>query len=354
MVLGRNEVFRAAAGRSSELERVLNHRRDQYPEIFREYIPLSHLMGDQDCEDIDPYLFAKIVGHAYDFFGSRSPEFKWLPFDRYLVRKPSYGEPGGFHGLPLNGLNPGGYFCYEDLGYGTLLNRETAPDIRLRTIELARNYLHDMLHASTFRSIHLSEDGNVHRVRYGLNARGKNGVSFSSVHATPDGKTVNLNILMEGLIQKLAGKCILECCPEENAYFSSPSNLSVSAAERRIWEDIVSCRCHDPEASEQMKAFHDGVMGPTERFLEYWSTLYQERLPQGVPLEDLLLTAMMSGSLDRVHSAYDIMLYGEERNGQAWNTLFRQPNFQSIAEPPAEMQPSKADDYICLTPFGYF
>ncbi len=334
----------------------LSLRRDVVPEVFNAHTPLSHILGDLDNDDIDPVLFASIVDEAFRYFQEMSPDFKLLPLDRYVVRHPSKDDDiGGFHGKGQGNMNAGGYFCYDDMGFGTLLNKDNIPNIRLRTYELARNYLHDSMHASTFRSMRVGPDGQEHRFQYGINFRDFDNTSFSAPDGDDEGRFVNLNIFMEGFIQKIIGDFIREKAPEDHAFFTEPGNgpdnPDVSDRERAVWADIT-----EPENSgdvlPEAQPFIDFVMAPTARYMNFWEFEFETKgLGSANDLRRIYFHAMMSGDLSDLRQAYDDMIGIDN----AWDTLFRQDAFTSdlatyTSSPPA----SPKDDYVCVFPFGYF
>ncbi|MEV6987042.1 hypothetical protein AB0M95_38100 [Sphaerisporangium sp. NPDC051017] len=118
-----------------------------------------------------------------------------LPTDRVWVGvRSSSGGWGGFH-YPNQGyrhLQMGAIITrYGDLGSDSA----TSPD--LVALDLLRSYAHDCLHYGTYRQYRLW-DAEIARTRYGINARSRDGRTYSAPDADGTRSARNLGIVMEG------------------------------------------------------------------------------------------------------------------------------------------------------------
>lgn len=351
----RNEIFDGKTRQDNYLiSEFLEAKRDKRPAIFNSHAALSDFLANEDIPEIDPLLFMQIINEAETYFGAISPDYIHLPVDRYFVRIPDPDDRGGFHGQKkYNKLNPGGYWCLDDYGFGTLLNPDVVPDIKLRTYELARNYLHDSMHASTFRSFRASEDGSVYRFQYGVNFRDEQGHGYSPTKASLEKGTVNLNIMMEGLIQKLIGEFMTEHAGKNGVDYNDPEDFNLTDIERLLWDDIVLSREDFSDASD-INTFHKYVMKPTLNMLRKWDPDDAGLEEDPTPLKERLFHAMMSGDMRGVHRFFDIKLYGEDKDGLAWENLFRQKSFDAdMSRSPMVQTNNEAYEFVCIPPFGY-
>ncbi len=234
------EVLDGGDWRKNDLiSNILKGKRRNIPSAFQDHISLSQMLFQEVGHDsqgyIAPELFLEIIGNATEYFSEISPDYRHLSYERYLVKIPENDQRGGFHGdKKQNNLNPGGYLYFSDIAHGTVLNKNHVKNITLRTYELARSYLHDSIHANTFRSFRLDSELNIYRFQYGINYRDSNGCSFSFPKPSIKEGKINLNVLMEGVIEKTISRFLLQQASEQNAF-----NLTnLTSLERKIWADI--------------------------------------------------------------------------------------------------------------------
>lgn len=174
----RNEIFKGNLRDIEKIKSFLDKERKKVPKRFKKHIQLGQAIK-KDALGIDWKLFDAVVKEAEKYFKDIDENFSLMPRDRYLIALPREDSVGGFYGRPA-----GGYYYFNDLGFGTTLNENSAPNKTLRTLDLARSYLHDSLHASTFRTFRVDQEtGMIFRHQYGINFRNANRVSYSAPNA---------------------------------------------------------------------------------------------------------------------------------------------------------------------------
>ncbi len=230
----------------------------------------------------------------------------------YTTCPPEDTSVGGFHDQRSLG-----YQYWYHASFVVSLNDKTVSPI-IRTMEMVRNFLHDCLHHSTFRSyrramrVPASSSGTakhrvpeVYREQYGINFRNKDGVSYSSPELTARSpESINLNLLMDGVVVLVVGEVIRETVLKVDCR---------NEFEEMIWNEIV-LESFDTSILPRAYRFETQVTEPSRKFLEHWGR--KDILP-------LVLQAMMTGDL------VIIKRFFEERTGveNAWEKLFRQPDF---------------------------
>jgi hypothetical protein len=161
-------------------------------------------------EAVDINLFWKLVAKCLRLcrrrYGVRVLRLKAERY--YTAQPPEPDAPGGFH--DPHSL---GYQYWYHVAFLVTLNRRLISR-KLGTIGIVRDYLHDCLHHSTFRSFRIAHRlpapshesakhhvPEVYREQYGINFRDKDGLSYSSPLLTKESpRTINLNLLMDGVV----------------------------------------------------------------------------------------------------------------------------------------------------------
>lgn len=159
---------------------------------------------------IDYDVFLDIINQANGLImNDYSGAYHSIAYDRYLVGVAMDDGMGGFHDE-----RSFGYHFYYSAGFVLLMNPGIVKNKIVRTVELARNYLHDCLHHSTFRSFRRRDNfpakdskaakislPEFYREQYGINFRNQEGISYSSVNLTKKSpQAINLNLLMDGAV----------------------------------------------------------------------------------------------------------------------------------------------------------
>jgi hypothetical protein len=234
-----------------------------------------------------------------------------LKKSRYYTALPEDSESlGGFHDPRSLG------YQYWYRGGFVLMLRRGSVSNEVRTIELARSYLHDCLHAETFVSFRRAvrhpapspavakrRIPEVYREQYGINFRNQDGQSYSSPRLTTSvPETINLNLLMDGLVETVLEKVLRKIAPQIRT-----NNM----VERDVCSEIIG------EGQNLIKAatqYYREVIVPTTRFVERWG---------GEDLARLLLRGMLTGDLNDLKRHFE-RLVGIEG---AWEKKFKRDDF---------------------------
>lgn len=245
--------------------------------------------------------------------------------ERYGIKIEQVEESRYYSALPLEDDSIGGFHDARSLGYQywyhasfvVALNSKTS-SIELRTLEMVRNFLHDCLHHSTFRSyrrairVPATSPGvakhripEVYREQYGINFRNQDGMSYSSPELTARSpETINLNLLMDGVIVLAVAESLKEPLLGINC---------ASRLEKQIRNEIL-LESFGADVSPGAHRFWTQVTKPSKRFVEYWGE---------DEIMTLTLHAMMGGDLTNIKRFFN------ERTGieNAWEKLFKRPDF---------------------------
>lgn len=274
----------------------------------------------RNSEVIDSELFASFVDeglkHIEQKYGVKIEE---VPLEKcYIAERSGPNTFGGFHdGKSL------GYQYWHEASFTMTLNSSLFSR-EMRTIELARNYIHDCLHHSTFRSFRRAfrtpaetrtkakhRTPEIYREQYGINFRDKDGFSYSSANLTEQvPNAINLNLLMDGVVVALTAEAL-----KINSQNIHPENeLEVEMLKEILLYDFNN------ELLPRQTKFFNSVTSPSLRFIEHWG---------GEEFIQLVLQAMCTGKLD------DIKRYFEEKTGvkDAWEKIFMQLNFKLPENP---------------------
>lgn len=146
----------------------------------------------------------------------------------------------------------------------------------------------------------------IYREQYGINFRNQDGLSYSSPELTRRSpETINLNLLMDGVIVRVVSALLRE----SGAYEVTSATEMEEELKKEIFLEPFNTSVL-PRASD----FETAVTKPSQSFVEHWG---------GEELVALVLQTMMSGDLDRIKR------YFEERSGvsNAWEKMFKRPEF---------------------------
>lgn len=234
----------------------------------------------------------------------------------YTALPPEVGAVGGFHDHRSLG-----YQYWYHASFVVMLGGMTSKE--LRTIELLRNFIHDCLHHSTFRSFRRAiripskspaEAKNrvpeVYREQYGINFRNQDGLSYSSPELTVRSpETINLNLLMDGVVVLVTAAALK----------AEVGNIVYDDALETETKKEIFLEPFKATMLQRAHSFHNAVTTPSKTFVEHWG---------GEDFVALVLQAMMSGELANLKRFF------EKRTGieNAWEKLFKQPNFSLHTE----------------------
>jgi hypothetical protein len=279
-----------------------------------------HLGDGCVTEIIDMDRFRSV---AYDCLEQMRQQYKIdiEPVDesRYYTAIPSEDKTiGGFHDPRSLG-----YQYWYHASFVVALNTKMV-SAEMRTIEMIRNFLHDCLHHSTFRSyrrairVPAKSPGDakhrvpeIYREQYGINFRNRDGKSYSSpelIARSPE--TINLNLLMDGVVVLAVADSLRDV---------ASGIACASGLEEELRKEIIL----NPFSSDMLPRAHrfaTQVTEPSRKFVEHWGKH---------EIMSLVLQAMMTGDLTTIKSFF------REQTGieNAWEKLFRRPDF-SLPESP--------------------
>lgn len=232
----------------------------------------------------------------------------------YTAFPPEDATVGGFHDPRSLGYQ----YWYHASFVVALNNKTISPTIR--TLEMVRNFLHDCLHHSTFRSyrramrvpaispsIAKHRVPEVYREQYGINFRNQDGLSYSSPELTARSpEAINLNLLMDGVIFLVVGEVLKEIMLNVNCG---------NEFDEAIRNEIV-LESFNADILPRSHYFATQVMEPSRKFVEHWGR--KDILP-------LVLQAMMTGDLAAIKQFF------KERVGEgAWEKIFKRPGFSLL------------------------
>ena len=302
----RNERYIGTPDEVRTIEKFLEDQRREVPSRFRKHLRLEDAKKDYSL-GVDWALFEKITQEAERHFKAIDLNFSLMREDRYLVAKAKEGSIGGFYGRPV-----GGYYYMNDLAFGTLLSEEKAQSEKLRTLEFARDYLHDSLHSCTFRTFRLDADiGNVFRHQYGINFRNPNGNSYSAPNLNEKSpEAVNLNTWMDALVHMQASTFL------KDNFSHELDGEVLSDLEKEIWREIKGLTYDEKKFSEP-KMFHEKVVAPAKGFIDKWGRDF---------LFDETLKAMLSGEIEPLKDYFRETLV----RADAWEFMFKQNAYQDL------------------------
>ena len=284
-------------------------------------VPSFFRLNEKDKlqELIDYNVLINIINQANDIIINKYSDcYHPIAHDRYLIGLVMDDTSiGGFHDAKSFG-----YHFYYAAGFVLLINPKLVKNRLIRTVELARNYIHDCLHHSTFRSYRRKDKfpaknkkvaktslPELYREQYGINFRNQEGISYSSVELTKKSPhAINLNLLMDGSVV-LTVASILEDIGAINLVDAFEGNI-----EKNVWNDIF-LRDFEYENYHMASIFKQNIQIPTQCFIDYWG---------GHILLKLIIKSMFSGELDELKEFFS----NKSHKPNAWENIFKRPGFE--------------------------
>ena len=302
----RNEIYIGSPEEVAIIERELIRTRQEVPSRFNKHMFLKDAKA-ANSHGVDWALFDRIIVQAEAHFKSIDPKFCLMPLDRYIIMRPNEGSNGGFYGRPV-----GGYYYKNDLAFGTVLNEKVVPNMALRTIELARNYLHDSIHSCTFKSFRMDELGiNIYRYQYWINFRNFDGKSYSApdLHkSNPD--SINVNTWMDALVHMQASDFL------QKNFSGEIDTSALNELEKELWREVSEMK-FDPMKLPDAIKFYEDTITPTAKFLDKWGKH---------ALFDETLKAMLTGDLQPLKDYFNQTLMRPD----AWEMMFKQAAYVDL------------------------
>ncbi|UCI07362.1 hypothetical protein [Mesorhizobium sp. B1-1-8] len=312
------EIYEGNEENRTYIQRYLNNIRSLAPfaiVTLPNYATVANIIESGEFPHIDIDLFWNAVNRAKAIIQDEySEEFSLIDPRRYIFgisEKPT--ALGGFHSKWSVG-----YHQLYQAGFGVLLNPSRVKDVRVRTAEAVRSYLHDCLHYSSFhlyairphKSLTASEakrsEPKVYRRQYGFSFRNCEGVAYSDKELTARvPNAINLNLLMDGIVMITAGSLIKRLFTVEN----------LTPFDRSVFAEVIG----EPiEASgyEHALKFFQSVTRPTQLFIEKWG---------GDEFLKIAFQAMMTGLVDPLKT------YFERKHGEdgAWENTFMSTKYRA-------------------------
>ena len=281
---------------------------------------LSALLAG-DAGPFDASCFNDLVSDAGERIRAKyGRAFTTIAPDRYFILRPGPEDIGGFHSP-----SSVGYSAFWRAAVAVVLRPDACRRSSVRAIELARTYLHDCVHHSTFCTFRVhrpvAQDPMrakllmpvVFREQIGINFRTASGVSFSSPQLTwRSPLSINLNLLMEGVAVRV-------CANELKASGARRIAAPRDPGDRAIVDDILDLPLASRQLSEDWGLdYMCSVTEPTRRFISHWG---------GTLLLTRIVDAMLSGRLDPLRAHFAAI----DGHADAWDRLFRQAAFVRAA-----------------------
>ncbi len=288
-----------------KITKYLKDQRSSIPEKFVDYISLNHKCLN---DFINFTLFNEKLEVANSLIKPNFSKFRFIPIDNYLVTFPSDSDIGGFYGKKL-----GGFYYFNLIGFSTLLNNKIINNRDLITLELFRNYIHDSIHFSTFRTFNSyieNKELKVYREQYGFNYRNKEGMGYSNKELTKNvPKAINLNLLMDG-VNAIYTASIMESIVKK-------SEITIkSDIERELLKDILTLKIDNYELLQNKpKEFYNQVIEPTSKYVNFWG---------GNNFILLCLQSMFSGEKQILESYFE----KQTKISNYWSKTFKRKNFK--------------------------
>jgi len=309
-----NEAYVGTEREMALIRNFLAASRLTRPHTLKEHTQLNEARENRTL--IDWPLFDEIIGAGLAHFKQYSDRVELIPEDRYMIARPPSGSDniGGFYGEPLGELKtPGGYYSNQDIGFATILNPEILQDRTLRTVELARGYLHDCLHATTFRTFRVNAGSDaIYRHQYGINFRTAQGVGYSSPKLTEQSPVgINLNTWMDAAITLSVADFL------KDRYADKLDLQTADLLAKTIAQEVLGLEFKPGILPSLADKFIPDVTEPSLKFENFWD--------KGTPgrLRSIVLHAMFTGELNPIKT------YFGHITGQpdAWERIFKQDGY---------------------------
>lgn len=295
---------------------------DQYLDEARHDAPLHALMfpvvtlkslltGDTQAERLDIATLLLSLEMWHSGVSRWNERLKLLPPERFFVGLPTLREHGSGGFLSRYGK---GFQYIQNYGLSIALVASNVSAV-VSSLELARNYLHDSVHSSTFRSFRRTPVSSrwpfpVYRDQYGFSFNRPDGTGYSAREFTDEvPERINLKLLMDGLTV-LAVADILRSQVE--VVLSS----ECSPDDRLVAADILA-RTEKLSPGSARRRFHEMVTDPSRSFLSRWP----QRAPGGSTAA--WFNAMMTGRFGDL--ANELRL--SSRGRRVWTRTFMSPRW---------------------------
>ena len=270
------------------LKRELEKKRLNVNNSYLDYVSLDSILIEN--KEIDSEYFLDKLSIAQLLIQSLYKSFKIIPFERYLIYKKKRNSLGGFYDL-----SSGGFHYLTIIGYTSLLNKNRVNCKKLISIELLRNFIHDCIHYSTYRTFKISMKNDkpiIYRAQYGINFRNEKGQSYTSPALTDFiPKAINLNLLMDG-VNAFYTKSII------NSITSIDEFKITEPIEFNIYNDLINLDIKNFEVLDNLpNKFYNEVVSPCKIFIENWG---------GNPFIHFCISAMLKGDFDIIKKYFDI------------------------------------------------
>jgi hypothetical protein len=287
--------------------------RETYPqELFLRngFDNLKVFLGRNNC---DTNLFSEFISYVCAHFADKfQQELCLIDQDRYYVALPEEGKIGGF-------------FSHGSVGYSNIwhaacavaLSPDRIQNRSLIALELARSYIHDCLHHSTFCSFRLIRGRSrtindtkrmlptINREQYGFNFRDNAGHQYSDSSLNDRApEAIHLNTWMDGTI-------VIYVARNLKAFGLDALEVKSDAERMLVAEMSLNSSSY---TSNFGKRFFEEVTKPTARFVEKWG---------GEDLERLALGTMLTGEPTALRQYFSQVM----NKHNAWQKTFRSAKF---------------------------
>jgi hypothetical protein len=291
-------------GTLSDVRFLRNYLRNARSLSAYEYVSGRHLINLEQVRDgawpCNWLLFEQIIDHAVEYLETALDcGLQLIPFNRWFLMEHD-GTVGGFYSKSSYGYCDILGLAFTATPVGRCFSSEDD-----RALELARGYLHDCFHASTFRSYGVKRGGSlsnpkspptVYRFQHGFNFRTIDGISYSPPPDATLGTSINLGIMMDGIGSIMSGEAI-----KSSLELLKPTSISIDL--------IQDVGCSNPIRNGQR--FFKDVIIPTQEFF---------RLYKIIPMAEYA-KVMITGNVSYLGKIF------AESYGISWDNTFRQDKF---------------------------
>lgn len=254
-------------------------------------------------------LFNEVISVASNKIHESDSTFQGLSFDKYVVGEVDISnlDTGGF-----NSKYSRGFKYLANCGFAAILNERYTSNQQIVTLELARSYLHDSIHNSSFRTIRALPKGieskfPIYREQYGINFRRANGSSYSAPHDSEESpQRINLGVLMDGVTVLMTTELL-------EPHTRQLDINKLNDFEKMIIADINLDYGNLPDYYRG-KGFHQNVTIPSQKFIEKWG---------GNELYEHLKESMLTGKMRRIVKYFDNKMGGKN----SWKKLFKSSSY---------------------------
>lgn len=273
-------------------------------------------LSDSSIQDmVDIGLFWDIVERCTEeCFKQYGVQLHHIERSRYYIAEPpEKTELGGFYDKRCFG-----YQYWYHAAFSVALNKAVFSK-EVSSVELARGFLHDCFHHSTFRSFRRArrvpatsiEAGKrrvpeIYREQYGVNFRNQDGLSYSSPELTAESpQAINLNVLMDGAIVLTVAEAIKQVIKGHPPVTGKLEDEIMKEVFLEPFDIVALPRAHK---------FFRAVTEPSRLFIEHWG---------GKDFVTRLLQSMTSGELEELKNFFG----NKACSPTAWENTFKRSEF---------------------------